>query len=209
MITAVIVIAVIAYAGSHLGAGHTHHRYRKAHGLRPNFYSSSLRGPYASIRLPGGCSSAAVGLRVVVEVVPPLNPPLRSRDLGTPRAAPPVRMRFTAPRGVRGPSTPGESESTCASRVPLIRLLRQGQYGQMADRYLTPGGWTIEVVHLAEGERLRIRHYGYYIADVRDLLDGGGHVPLPDEQLARGVVNRAYCKRAVGTTASLVLPACG
>jgi hypothetical protein len=54
MLAAVIVIAVIAYLAFHLGAGHTHHRYRKAHGLSPNFYWSSVRGPYASIRLPGG-----------------------------------------------------------------------------------------------------------------------------------------------------------
>jgi hypothetical protein len=54
MIIAIIVIAAIAYAGFHLGAGHAHHRYRKAAGLSPNFYWSSVRGPYASIRLPGG-----------------------------------------------------------------------------------------------------------------------------------------------------------
>jgi hypothetical protein len=30
------------------------HRYRKAAGLRPNFMYSSVMGPYASIRLPGG-----------------------------------------------------------------------------------------------------------------------------------------------------------
>jgi hypothetical protein len=50
----VIIVAVIAYAAFHLGAGHTHHRYRKSHGLAPNFYWSSVRGPYASVRLPGG-----------------------------------------------------------------------------------------------------------------------------------------------------------
>jgi hypothetical protein len=54
MIIAIVVIAVIAYAGFHLGAGHAHHRHAKAAGLRPNFYWSSVRGPYASIRLPGG-----------------------------------------------------------------------------------------------------------------------------------------------------------
>jgi hypothetical protein len=32
MIT-VIIVAVVVYAAFHLGAGHTHHRYRKAHGL--------------------------------------------------------------------------------------------------------------------------------------------------------------------------------
>lgn len=53
MIT-VIVIAVIVYAAFHIGAGHTHHRYQKAHGLSPNFYWSSVHGPYASVRLPGG-----------------------------------------------------------------------------------------------------------------------------------------------------------
>jgi hypothetical protein len=50
----IIVIAVIVYAAFHVGAGHTHHRYRKVQGLRPNFYWSSVRGPYASVRLPGG-----------------------------------------------------------------------------------------------------------------------------------------------------------
>jgi hypothetical protein len=53
MITVIIVI-VAAYALFHLGAGHTHHRYRKAAGLRPNFFYSSVMGPYASVRLPGG-----------------------------------------------------------------------------------------------------------------------------------------------------------
>jgi hypothetical protein len=44
----VIIGAVIAYLAFHVGAGHIHHRYRKASGLRPNFYWSSVRGPYAS-----------------------------------------------------------------------------------------------------------------------------------------------------------------
>lgn len=49
---ALIVIAVV-YLAFHIGAGHTHHRYRKAHGLSPNLYWSLGRGPYGSIRLPG------------------------------------------------------------------------------------------------------------------------------------------------------------
>ena len=53
MIT-VIVIAAAVYAAFHIGAGHTHARYRKAAGLRPNFWYSSAMGPYASGRLPGG-----------------------------------------------------------------------------------------------------------------------------------------------------------
>jgi hypothetical protein len=49
----VIIIAAIVYLAFHLGAGHTHHRYRKAHGLAPRLYWSLGRGPYGSIRLPG------------------------------------------------------------------------------------------------------------------------------------------------------------
>ena len=36
----------------------------------------------------------------------------------------------------------------------------------MAGRYRTPGGWTVEVVQLATGDRLSIRHHGFYVADV-------------------------------------------
>jgi hypothetical protein len=49
-----IAVLVGGYLLFHLGAGHTHHRYRKAHGLSPNFYWSAARGPYCSVRLPGG-----------------------------------------------------------------------------------------------------------------------------------------------------------
>ena len=52
--TVIIAVAVIAYLAFHLGAGHTHHRYQRAHGLAPRLYWSLGRGPYASIRLPGG-----------------------------------------------------------------------------------------------------------------------------------------------------------
>jgi len=50
----VIIAVVVAYLIFHVSAGSVHHRYRKAAGLRPNFYWSSVRGPYASVRLPGG-----------------------------------------------------------------------------------------------------------------------------------------------------------
>jgi hypothetical protein len=53
VITGIVVIAA-AYVLFHIGAGHTHHRYRKAAGLRPNFFYSSVMGPYASVRLPVG-----------------------------------------------------------------------------------------------------------------------------------------------------------
>lgn len=49
----IIIIAVIVYLAFHAGAGHTHHRYQRAHGLSPNIYWSLGRGPYASIRIPG------------------------------------------------------------------------------------------------------------------------------------------------------------
>ncbi len=50
----IIALVAVGYLLFHLGSGATHHRYRKALGLRPNFYWSSVRGPYASVRLPGG-----------------------------------------------------------------------------------------------------------------------------------------------------------
>jgi hypothetical protein len=50
----------------------------------------------------------------------------------------------------------------------------------MADRYSTPGGWTVEVVQLAEGERLRIRHHGYYVADVRNVDDLARWIPAAE-----------------------------
>ena len=50
----VIIAVVVAYLIFHVSAGSVHHRYRKAAGLRPNFYWSSVRGPYVSVRLPGG-----------------------------------------------------------------------------------------------------------------------------------------------------------
>lgn len=51
---AIIIIAVIAYALLHLGAGvHRHRRHRRA-GLNPRLYWSLGRGFYGSVRLPGG-----------------------------------------------------------------------------------------------------------------------------------------------------------
>jgi hypothetical protein len=46
----------------------------------------------------------------------------------------------------------------------------------MADRYSTPDGWIIEVVQLAEGE-LRIRHHGFYVADVLNVDDLARWIP--------------------------------
>jgi hypothetical protein len=50
----------------------------------------------------------------------------------------------------------------------------------MADRYRTPGGWTVEVVQLAAGERLRIRHHGYYVADVGNADDLARWIPADE-----------------------------
>jgi hypothetical protein len=78
-----------------------------------------------------------------------------------------------------GPATTGGA--------PLSGL---GQDDVMADRYRTPGGWTIEVVQLAEGERLRIRHHGFYVADVRSVADLERWVPQDEPgRLRRRYVN--------------------
>ena len=59
-----------------------------------------------------------------------------------------------------------------------------GQYGGMADRYRAPGGWTVEVVHLSgtpdrrDGERLRVRQHGFYVADVRSVAELEQWFPL-------------------------------
>ncbi len=45
---------------------------------------------------------------------------------------------------------------------------------ELAERYRSPGGWSIQVVQLgdqASSERLRIRHHGYYIADVSSIAE--------------------------------------
>lgn len=50
-----MITVVIVYLAFHVGAGHAHYRYRKAHGLNPNFYCSSVRGPYVSVRHACDC----------------------------------------------------------------------------------------------------------------------------------------------------------
>ena len=52
--TAAIIIVIVVYLASHIGAGHTHYRYQKAQGLNPRLYDTLRRGWYGSIRLPGG-----------------------------------------------------------------------------------------------------------------------------------------------------------
>ena len=54
MIVAIVVVGILLYLAFHVGAGHTHYRYQRSHGFSPNFCWSAARGPYASVRLPGG-----------------------------------------------------------------------------------------------------------------------------------------------------------
>jgi hypothetical protein len=49
-----------------------------------------------------------------------------------------------------------------------------------ADRYRTPGGWTVEVVPLPAGDRLRIRHHGFYVADVPNADDLARWIPAAE-----------------------------
>jgi hypothetical protein len=54
------------------------------------------------------------------------------------------------------------------------------QDGITADRYRTADGWTVEVVQLAEGDRLRISHHGFYIADALSVDDLARWIPAAE-----------------------------
>jgi hypothetical protein len=54
------------------------------------------------------------------------------------------------------------------------------QDGGMAVRYRIPDGWTVEVVQLDAGQRLRIHHHGYYVADVLSVDDLGRWIPAAE-----------------------------
>jgi len=43
-----------------------------------------------------------------------------------------------------------------------------------------PVGWTVEVVRLAAGDRLRIRHYGFHVADIFSIDDLGRWIPAAE-----------------------------
>jgi hypothetical protein len=59
----------------------------------------------------------------------------------------------------------------------------------MGDRYSTPDGWTVEVVQLDAGERLRIRHHGFHVADVVNVDDLARWIPAAElAQLARDTI---------------------
>ena len=62
----------------------------------------------------------------------------------------------------------------------------------MADGYRTPDGWTVEVLQLAAGDRLRIRHYGFFVADVVNVDDLGRWIPAAElAQLERDTLMAA------------------
>lgn len=56
----------------------------------------------------------------------------------------------------------------------------------MADRYRTMSGWTVDVVERSgtpnncDGQQLRIRYHGFYVADVRTVAELEQYFPLTD-----------------------------
>jgi hypothetical protein len=56
----------------------------------------------------------------------------------------------------------------------------------MTDRYRTMSGWTVEVVERSgtpdnsDGQRLRVRYHGFYVADVRTVAELEQYFPLTD-----------------------------
>jgi hypothetical protein len=50
----------------------------------------------------------------------------------------------------------------------------------VSDRYHTPYGWTVEVIQLDAGDRLRIRHHGFYVADVANVADLARWIPIAE-----------------------------
>ena len=71
----------------------------------------------------------------------------------------------------------------------------------MADRYRAPGGWTVEAVVLSgtpdhhDGEWLRVRYCGFYVADVRSVSELARYVlpsALEPDGLGRALRNWAW-----------------
>jgi len=56
----------------------------------------------------------------------------------------------------------------------------------MADRYRTASGWSVEVVERSgtpDGQQLRVRYHGFYVADVRTVAELEQWIPLADLEL--------------------------
>jgi hypothetical protein len=47
-------------------------------------------------------------------------------------------------------------------------------------KFKTSGGWSVEVVELESGEWLRVRHHGFWVADVRTTEELAAFFPLED-----------------------------
>jgi hypothetical protein len=82
-------------------------------------------------------------------------------------------------------SDPAQEPVPCP---PVLHRAGLGHDGGMADRYRTPGGWTVEIVRLGEacdpaGDRLRIRHHGFYVADVRSVAALADWIPPGELEL--------------------------
>jgi hypothetical protein len=65
----------------------------------------------------------------------------------------------------------------------------------MADRYRTADGWSVETVRLSmtpdhrDGEWIRVRYYGFFVADVRSIPELARYFPvaaLEPDGLGRG-----------------------
>ncbi len=78
------------------------------------------------------------------------------------------------------------------------------QYDVMADRYRTASGWSVEVVERSgtpdnrDGQQLRVRYHGFYVADVRTVAELEQWFPLADlepDGLSIPVTNRPVGNR--------------
>jgi hypothetical protein len=71
-------------------------------------------------------------------------------------------------------------------RVPDQQSADLRKDGCMGERYRTEGGWSVEVVRLSctpdhrDGEWLRVRYFGFHVADVRSVAELEQWFPLAD-----------------------------
>ena len=83
---------------------------------------------------------------------------------------------------------------------------RSGQYGDVAARYRTADGWSVEVVRLSgtpdkhDGEWIRVRQFGWFVADVRSIACLERYVALAELQDA---LTTARCKTGFAVILSL------
>ena len=65
-------------------------------------------------------------------------------------------------------------------------------------KYKTKDGYSVEVVQLATGDWLRVRHHGFHVADVRTIAELESYFPLSDleEALSCRMLTETYSYRA-------------